>query len=245
MRSTWRNFPLIRNPRYSSCESVKRFSELRGLHPLLLEKLTQQRFLETTDIQGKVSWQLYSRSLACIWYHNSFVIISENIASVYQIYSPNHLVPSLASSMLKLVLARHYVSNASRLCVCSPIPSRSYVFNVTCHFSILPHPHLGVYLYRLPTDETYCFMTNNMSSHRMVKLAWSITVYFWTNLQAFIYFFHRFSYSHPSVADEASHWKPELYSHSCTIIHCACAHVPSCSSGYTKTQEIDWEQFRT
>ena len=143
MRSTWRNFPLIRNPRYSSCESVKRFSELRGLHPLLLEKLTQQRFLETTDIQGKVSWQLYSRSLACIWYHNSFVIISENIASVYQIYSPNHLVPGLASSMLKLVLARHYVSNASRLCVCSPIPKPLLRFQCYMPFFYTSAPSLG------------------------------------------------------------------------------------------------------
>ena len=39
---------------YSPSEPVKLFSELRGLHPLILEKLTQQKLLELTDIQGKV-----------------------------------------------------------------------------------------------------------------------------------------------------------------------------------------------
>lgn len=38
--------------------STEYFSELHGLHPLVLEKLTQQNLLKTTDIQAKVQCSL-------------------------------------------------------------------------------------------------------------------------------------------------------------------------------------------
>ena len=36
-------------------EMAKRFEELRDLHPLLVEQLSQQELIEMTDIQSKVN----------------------------------------------------------------------------------------------------------------------------------------------------------------------------------------------
>ena len=55
----------------STAETVKRFDELRGrLHPLLVEKLTQQDLIETTDIQSKVE-KTINRMIA---YPNTLII---------------------------------------------------------------------------------------------------------------------------------------------------------------------------
>ena len=55
-RTIWRGLARLSfvGKHWYSSESVKRFSELGDLHPFLLEKLTQQKLLELTDIQGKV-----------------------------------------------------------------------------------------------------------------------------------------------------------------------------------------------
>ena len=63
---------------YSTNESVKLFSELRGLHPLILEKLTQQKLLELTEIQGKVCTCRSNNIHLCmplyLWHYVLFVI---------------------------------------------------------------------------------------------------------------------------------------------------------------------------
>ena len=61
---------------YSQSEPVKLFSELRDLHPSIVEKLTQQKLLELTDIQSKVPISFDACSIYAITLCASFNTIS-------------------------------------------------------------------------------------------------------------------------------------------------------------------------
>ena len=92
-RTTWRGLARLSfvGKHWYSSESVKLFSELRELHPLVLEKLTQQKLLELTDIQGKVSVFFDTCCIYAIYMHPL------PFAIIYHMFLCSQCLPDLLS----------------------------------------------------------------------------------------------------------------------------------------------------